>query len=443
MSPSGESRPLDDQARHIIAQLAEGFVSLDADWRVIECNAAAARLLDRTREELVGRNLFEAAGLGSDSPFATFARQVIASQSQEDAEVTYERDGRSRIFALHGFPLGRGVAAVWRDITAARLAERELAESKAQYRQVADGIPAAAWMSDADGKLEYINDAFVEALGKSRRMLLGDGWIDSVDPADRARMVRLREEARVHYTSLQGEVRFRRPDESLRILVLTGRPRFEAGKFAGHVGIMSDVTEAREGERRQKLLIDELNHRVKNTLATVQSLVRLTMRDYDVPDEMERAINERLMALSEAHDVLSREKWEDAKLTDLIREVTGPFSGSGRITTVGPGVLIAPRTAIALGMGLHELASNSAKHGALSSPEGHVALSWTRKGGDIELEWRERGGPRVEPPRISGFGSRLLGRGLAVELGRSAEMTYAPEGLTCRIHAPVLASRAA
>jgi PAS domain S-box-containing protein len=441
MNPSGESPSLDDHARQIIAQLAEGFVSLDADWRVVECNAAAARLLNRTREELIGRNLFEATGLGSESPVARFAQRVVTRQAQDDAEVTYERDGRSRIIALQGFPLGAGMAAVCRDITAARLAERKLSESRAHYREVADGIPAAAWKSRANGKLEYINHAFAEALGRSRRDLLGDGWIDSVDPDDRPELMRLRAEARAQFSSIQAEVRFRRPDGTLRTLALSGRPRFQAGKFAGHIGIMSDVTEAREAERRQQLLINELNHRVKNTLATVQSLVRFTLRDYGVPDDAERAVNERILALSRAHDVLSREKWEDAALTDLIGEVTAPYSGSGKIAVGGPDARIAPRIAIALAMALHELVANSAKHGALSSPEGQVALNWTCKGDVIELEWRERGGPRVETPKITGFGSHLLGRALAVELGQAAEMIFSPEGLTCRIRASALEVR--
>jgi PAS domain S-box-containing protein len=430
---------LDGHARQIIAQLAEGFVNLDADLRLVECNAAAARLLHRTRDDLIGRNFFEAAGLGVDSAFAQFARQVIARQAQDEAELTHERDGRQRVLALQGFPLGDGVAAVFRDITAARLAERRLAESRAEYRDVADGIPAAAWKSGADGKLEYVNHAFAEALDRPRQELLGDGWIDSVDPADRSRLMRLREEARANYSSIQGEVRFRRPDKTLRILTLAGRPRFDAGKFAGHVGIMSDVTDAREAERRQKLLVDELNHRVKNTLATVQSLVRLTLQDYDVPTDAERAVTERLVALSEAHNVLSRANWEDADLSDLVGKVTDPYAGSGRIALAGPHVRVSPRTAIALGMGLHELVNNSAKHGALSSPTGRVGLSWARNADAVELEWRERGGPRVSEPRLSGFGTRLLGRGLAAELGRPAEMTFAPEGLTCRISAPAAA----
>jgi PAS domain S-box-containing protein len=438
MSLPVESLLSEGHARQIIAQLAEGFVSLDANSRLIECNAAAARLLDRTREELTGRNFFEAAGLGSESAFAQLTRQVMTRHAQEDAELSYEADhGRMRIVAVHAFPLGEGVAAIWRDITAARQAERRLAQSKAQYREVADGIPAAAWMSRPSGKLEYINHAMAQALGRPRRELLGDGWLASVDPQDLPRLLQTRAEARATYGSVHGEVRFRRPDGSVRILALLGHPRFDAkGKFCGHVGIMSDVTEAREAERRQQLLINELNHRVKNTLSTVQSLVRLTLRDFKLPDEVEQAVTERLMALSGAHDVLSREKWQDAELTDLVDEVTRPYAETGRISVSGPHVRISPRTAIALGMALHELTTNAVKHGALSNDEGRVGLSWTRKDGAIDLQWRERGGPRVGPPRLSGFGSRLLSRGLAGELGRSAELTYAPEGLSCQISAP-------
>jgi two-component sensor histidine kinase len=151
---------------------------------------------------------------------------------------------------------------------------------------------------------------------------------------------------------------------------------------------------------------------------------------------VEQAVTERLMALSGAHDVLSREKWQDAELTDLVDEVTRPYADSGRISVSGPHVRISPRTAIALGMALHELTTNAIKHGALSNADGRVGLSWTRRDGAIDLEWRERGGPRVGRPRLSGFGTRLLGRGLAGELGRSAELTYAPEGLSCQISAP-------
>src|SRR6202007_3096234 len=154
-------------------------------------------------------------------------------------------------------------------------AERRLALSEARYREIADGAPTAAWLSRADGKMLFLNQAMVDTLGRRRSELLGEGWLNSVDPEDREGLTAACDRARADHSSVRYEGRFRRPDGSLRIVQLYGRPRLRAaGAFCGHVGVAMDVTEARTSERRQNLLIQELNHRVKNTLATVQSLVR-------------------------------------------------------------------------------------------------------------------------------------------------------------------------
>jgi PAS domain S-box-containing protein len=432
VSPS-QSR---DLAHQIVCQLAEGYISLDADWRLTDCNAAAERLLDGKREDLLGRNFFDAAGLAPDSAFAQLAQRVAATQAPEEAELSFGRSGGGRLITVRGFPLGEGIAAVWRDITGARTAERRLVLSEARYREIADGLPTAAWVSRASGKLEYINHAMADALGRPRRALLGDGWLDSIDPEDRPSLLQARAQARATYSSVHYEGRFRRPDGALRVIELHGRPRFDAlGRFRGHVGIAADITERREAERRQKLLINELNHRVKNTLAIVQSVVRQTLRDHDTSDEVERAVTDRLMALSAAHDVISRRHWKDAELGDIVREVTRPYAHADRITVTGPSVRILPKTAIALAMAVNELASNAAKYGAFSVPDGRVGLTWALTGDAIELWWRERGGPPVAAPKSTGFGSRLLGRILAGELGHPAEITHAPEGLACRLRA--------
>jgi len=212
------------------------------------------------------------------------------------------------------------------------------------------------------------------------------------------------------------------------------------GAFRGHVGVAADLTETREAERRQQLLINELNHRVKNTLAIVQALVRCTLKENDVPPFAANAVADRLIALAGAHDVLSRELWENAELNDLIASAIGPYGE--RISATGPAVRVSPKTAIALAMGLGELATNAAKHGALSTTEGRVELRWSLRDAVIDMEWREHGGPPVESPQITGFGSFLLGQALAVELGRPAELVYAPDGLICRLWAPVASASA-
>ncbi|WP_337188605.1 HWE histidine kinase domain-containing protein [Phenylobacterium sp.] len=209
----------------------------------------------------------------------------------------------------------------------------------------------------------------------------------------------------------------------------------------GGFGLISrDVTDGRRAEEQQRLLMNELNHRVKNTLATVQSLARQTLRD-DVPMRVARQVlTERLMALSAAHNVLTRDRWESADLQDIVREAVRPWHepGGARIVTTGDSLRIAPNVALALSLALHELATNAQKYGALSVLRGRVDLSWTRPTADHAasvLTWRESGGPPVSRPATQGFGSRLL-RSLGAELGAAAEVEYDPLGLVCRLRAP-------
>ncbi|MDZ4372625.1 MAG: HWE histidine kinase domain-containing protein [Phenylobacterium sp.] len=209
----------------------------------------------------------------------------------------------------------------------------------------------------------------------------------------------------------------------------------------GGFGLISrDVTEARRADERQQLLMNELNHRVKNTLATVQSLARQTLRE-DVPMRVARQVfTERLMALSTAHNVLTRGHWESADLVDIVREAVRPWDDpvQTRISVEGASVRIAPNVALALSLAVHELATNAQKHGALSVMPGRVDLEWTAPsdhGAWAMLTWREAGGPPVSPPSSQGFGSRLL-RSLGADLGAPAEVEYRPEGLVCRLRAP-------
>jgi PAS domain S-box-containing protein len=430
--------PLEDRrSRQLIEALSDGFLSLDADCRITDCNPAAERLFQSEREDLIGARSCDLAGLGPDSAFATLIEKVGEKGVPEEAEVRLRFGRRWRLLDLRAFPLGDGVGVIWRDITAARAAERRLALSEARYREIADGAPTAAWLTQADGKMLFLNQAMVDTLGRRRSELLGEGWLRFIDPDDLAGLTAARNRARVDHSSVRYEGHFRRPDGSLRIIQLYGRPRFDAaGAFCGHVGVAMDVTEARTSERRQNLLIHELNHRVKNTLATVQSLVRHTLRDHDAPKSAEQAVTARLLALSSAHNVLNRENWDGADLGEIARDLLQPYD---RVVVEGPEARVSPRTAIALSMALQELATNAVKYGALSSPDGSVRLSWTRQGAEVELEWREHGGPAVVRPEQPGFGSLLLGRMLQGEVGHPAEVIYEPAGLVCRIRAQVAA----
>ncbi|WP_293899201.1 PAS domain-containing protein [Phenylobacterium sp.] len=383
-------------------------------------------------------------------------RKAIAERTFYEIEYRFFRlaDGAERWmmvraraqYAEDGTPTG--MLGVLTDITDARL-ERDriradrarLAESEARFRAMADSAPAPVWVTDSTGALVFANRAFCELAAMPLDRMFGDGWIEIMHPEDRPRIAAARAENRHHRQPLSWEARFWLSPGEWRWLRTASQPRFdEAGELQGYVGLAMDTTDTHRAEERQQLLINELNHRVKNTLATIQSLARQTLREGVEVREGRERLTDRLLALSAAHNVLTRENWEGADLGELAHEAVRPYDdpAAPRIAAEGPPVRLAPNVALALSMALHELATNAVKYGALSAPEGRVALAWTLNpaGDGIDLTWRETGGPPVVVPLATGFGSRLLA-GLGGELSAPAAMTYAATGVVCRLRAPV------
>ncbi len=193
-------------------------------------------------------------------------------------------------------------------------------------------------------------------------------------------------------------------------------------------------------ENRQTLLIAELNHRVKNTLATVQAMATLTARGTASIDSYRQSLEGRLLALSKTHNLLTEAFWETVTLSDLLRNELAPFDdGSGaRVVLDGPAVSFIPRVAVALGMAMHELTTNAAKYGSLSVPGGRVEVRWSLSPGRapytrLRLDWTERDGPAVALPEHRGFGSRLIWQSIARELDGELCFDYPVEGLRCAI----------
>jgi PAS domain S-box-containing protein len=210
------------------------------------------------------------------------------------------------------------------------------------------------------------------------------------------------------------------------------------------IGACLDITERKRAEQRQTLLLHELNHRVKNTLATMQSLAMQTLRSSPGPEAFQTNFMARLMALSATHDVLTQRLWESATLDEILSAELKPHGGidQQRIKARGASVQLKPQQALSLGMALHELATNAAKYGALSSPQGIVEISWSvsqEEGGERQLaiRWRERDGPKVGAPERKGFGTRLIERSIVHELGGAIETNYAATGVECQFRVPL------
>jgi signal transduction histidine kinase/FixJ family two-component response regulator len=226
-------------------------------------------------------------------------------------------------------------------------------------------------------------------------------------------------------------------------LVFEAAPiRDATGRLQGAVCGAIDITERKRQHEHRELLLNELNHRVKNTLATVQSFAVQTLRTAPTLADGRRAFEARLIALSKGHDVLTRENWQGAGLHEVVAEALAAYVGdpqNPRVEIAGPEIRMRPKTALAISMALHELATNAVKHGALSSQAGRVSLSWATDGEPrmLKLHWAETGGPPVVAPRKRGFGSRLIELGLAQDLGGEVRLDFAPAGVRCAIEAPL------
>jgi two-component sensor histidine kinase len=205
---------------------------------------------------------------------------------------------------------------------------------------------------------------------------------------------------------------------------------------------MLDITDRREAEERQHLILKELNHRVKNNLAVVQAIVSQTIRMSKPADAFER-IQARLMAVSRTHDFLNRSNWGGVSLMDLLRGELEAFSAreANRIGLRGVSVLLDSTTALALGLTFHELATNAAKYGSLSIEEGRLDVSWSLIAAEgptqLAVTWVESGGPPVRTPRRTGFGTRLIEGSVKGTLSGSVALEYARAGLQCRMVIPL------
>jgi len=220
--------------------------------------------------------------------------------------------------------------------------------------------------------------------------------------------------------------------------------RDENGRFVYAVQVIEDITERKQAEFRQKLLIEELNHRVKNTLAIVQSLAFQTFRAAASPESARERFEARLLSLSRTHNLLNESSWTGASLNSVLALEFAPYLGDrqDRIITSGPEVDLPAPTALAMGMIIHELATNAGKYGALSVPGGRVEVSWTvshqPNGAQIvRLQWHERNGPAVVPQTHRGFGSRLIEQTVKAQLNGRVALSFEPGGAVCELEVPL------
>ena len=209
-----------------------------------------------------------------------------------------------------------------------------------------------------------------------------------------------------------------------------------------YLEVVARRIERKRHEEHQEMLLNELNHRVKNTLAMVQSFAVQSLRDAGSAAQGRKALEGRLVSLARAHDVLTREAWELADVSDVVASALSPYFAeipNHRLHTSGPKLLLKPKAALAFAMVLHELATNAVKYGALSKESGKIGIDWqvTSTLQQVVFRWTERGGPRVKPPERRGFGSRLIEQGIKHDMAGHVRLDFQSAGLTCEIQVPL------
>ena len=237
--------------------------------------------------------------------------------------------------------------------------------------------------------------------------------------------------------TFQTEFRVLRPNGDVRWCTGTAAANFdETGRLVWLSGVTADITDRKRAEERQILLAEEVDHRARNVVAVVQSIMRLTRADSI--DEYIGALDGRIGALSNAHRLLAGSRWEGADLHRLVEEEFAPYRASGneRVRAGGPIVLLPPATAQTIALALHELATNAAKYGALSVDPGYVDLSWRTEAEKLELVWTESGGPQISPPERRGYGSRAIVAGIERQLGGLVNFDWQADGLRCTLCVP-------
>jgi two-component system CheB/CheR fusion protein len=283
---------------------------------------------------------------------------------------------------------------------------------------------------------------FTPAIAGIYNLIPSDHGRPLTDIASRLRYDTLHDDVTQVLQTLQPlERRVTRSDEGAHYLMRILPYRAQDSRVDGTLITFVDVTSIVQAERHQRLLVDELNHRVKNMLTVVISLAAQTLRRASSLEDFSTTFLGRVESLTAAYALLSRENWSAVSLQDVLMEGLKPYIASdhANIALSGPPVSMPPRGALALGMALHELATNAVRHGALSVPEGRVAITWKLEQHDemahLRLEWIESNGPKVEPPTRRGFGMTLIERSLPHDLNGTAQVEFAPEGVRATLHA--------
>jgi PAS domain S-box-containing protein len=436
----------------ILSASLDSIVTIDRDSRIVEWNAAAERTFGYSREVATGQDMTELivpaeAREAHRAGMLRYLETGIGPVLNKRIEVEGLRcDGSRFPIELAISPIDIGGAALFtafiRDISARKRSELVLLESEQRLRATYENASAGIGEVDATGRFLRVNERLCLITGYPREELLGRTIFEITHPEDREHdreYFRRQVEGRLDAYRLEKRY-LHKSGRAIWIDVSASVVRESSGAFSYGIRVVDDITERKNAEIHQRLLVNELNHRVKNSLAVVQAIISQSLKAADSPKALSQALEARIVALANAHDVLTKSNWEAADLTEIIRSALRPHDRDPTpFKIVGPALRIKPKPALSLSLAIHELATNAAKYGALSTPNGRIDLTWHITDGherSFHMQWKESGGPPVAQPTQKGFGSNLLERALAADLGGRIAMSYFASGLVCMIDVP-------
>lgn len=432
---------LNNDMQNLLESTQIATVFLDNDLRIKNFTPAMIDVF-RLRNSDLGRPITDIATRLSYDGLSVDVSRVLRELSTIEREVRVADEGMSFLMRIRPYRTVErvidGVVITFVDITDRRQAEEVLREHTAMVDQAQDALVGVA----LDGTIRSWNLAAERIYGFAAAEAVGKpiALLDITDRHDE--QIALLDQARAGKVAGPVQTVRQRKDGSEIEVSLTVMPiRDERGGVVSIAASSRDISERRRTEAQQRLMQHELNHRIKNALTTVQSIAIHTLRSATTLDAFHEAFIARLIALATTHDLLTNAAWQGAALRDLIEAELAPYlDGEARWHANGTDVKLGPNAALALGMAIHELATNAAKYGALSAPEGRVDVTWEYEAGKarkLRLSWVESGGPTVEQPKKSGFGSRLITEGLALELDGEVQLEFDPAGVRCTINVPL------
>ncbi|MGN2248165.1 PAS domain-containing protein [Frateuria sp. GZRR35] len=449
------SAGLDDgQYRELFARIREGFFIGEVirddqgqvvDFVFLEVNEAFTRQTGRRPGTVLGRRVSQAIP-GFPASVVQRYGAVVDSGAPSAFEVQVSALGH-RVYEARAHPLeGERFVVLFLDVTGYKHTEQALEESRASLRAIVDSVDQIIWTASPDGYHDFFNQRWYEYTGAVPGTTDGDDWAELFHPDDRERTF-----ARWRHSLATGEpyeieYRLRHHTGVYRWVLGRAHPvRNETGQILRWMGTCTDIHEQKATAEQLELAGRELSHRIKNIFAVVSGLVALTVRQFPESRAFADELLARLLALGEAHDYASPHGPDagpvekEATVLGLTRRLLRPYAlaGCDRIELVGDDIVLGPRALTPLSLAIHELATNAAKYGAFAVPDGKVQIRGERLADRFALHWREQGGPAVQEPERTGFGSRLVDLTLRDQLAGELTRTWHPEGLEVRVSVPI------